>query len=202
MKMTTVEKWFVNSPSHTRGVAEHALQLLSLIDDYTRDGEYLDVGCGVGSAARKIADSSRLSVTGIDIDPKQIETAQNGAAIANLQFKVMDATKLEFENGKFDVVASHMATHHIPKWEQALFEMARVLRIGGYLIYTDFVFSPWLAKAVRLFRSVGFPSTRALDSIATKAGLVRVYRYYQSGRADIIWMKASSSEHHSHSVSQ
>ena len=189
MKMTALEKYFVNRPSHTRTVADHALQLLRRID-YRSGWRYLDVGCGVGTAARGIAAGGDLSVTGIDIDPKQIETARSGAAKPNLQYRVMDATKLEFGDGQFDVVASHMATHHIPNWERALSEMARVLRIGGYLVYRDFVFPSWLAKiARRLVRFVGFPSASALDLLAARAGLIKVYESQQSGKVDVIWLK-------------
>jgi 2-polyprenyl-3-methyl-5-hydroxy-6-metoxy-1,4-benzoquinol methylase len=63
--MSALEKHFVNSPSHTRIVADHAYQLLSGID-YKSGWRYLDVGCGVGTAARKIAVTSDLSATAID----------------------------------------------------------------------------------------------------------------------------------------
>ena len=117
---------------------------------------YLDVGCGVGAAAREIAGTTKLEVTGIDIDPKQIETARNGPARTNLEFRVMDATRLDFRDGEFDIVAASMVTHHIPNWERALSEMVRVLRTGGYLIFSDFVFRSWFAKiGQRLLRFAG-----------------------------------------------
>jgi ubiquinone/menaquinone biosynthesis C-methylase UbiE len=131
MRMSALEKHFVNSPSHTQRVADHAYQLLSHIDCKS-SWQYLDVGCGVGTAAQKIAATSGLSVTGIDIDPIQIEVAKSGAVRLNLRYKVMDATKLEFADGTFDIVASRMATHHIPDWERGFSEMVRVLRPGVY----------------------------------------------------------------------
>lgn len=189
MKMTAVEKRFVNRPSHTRTVAAHAEQLLDRIKPQA-GWRYLDVGCGVGAAAHAIADSSNLEVTGVDVDPKQIEAAQPGVARPNLHFKVMDATCLDFRDGEFDIVATSMMTHHIPNWDRALSEMARVLRPGGFLIYTDFTFRSWLAKIGRLFfRFVGFPSTSIIDSLALQAGLVKVHQSRQAGKVDIIWRK-------------
>lgn len=191
MKMTAIEKHFVNEPRHARRVAEHALRLVSRVKPEV-GWRYLDVGCGVGAAASEIANATGLEVTGVDVDPTQIAAAQNGPAHRNLRFKVMDATKLEFRDGEFDIVATSMATHHIPNWECALAEMVRVLRAGGYLIYTDHVFPSWLARLGRLFiRSIGFPSARALDSLAASAGLAKIYAAEQSGQVEAIWLKSA-----------
>ena len=187
--MPAIEKHFVNRAGHARLVADHALQLLNRLD-YQSGWRYLDVGCGVGSAAREIATTTDLSVIGIDIDPKQIETARNGAAKPNLQYWVMDATRLEFGDGQSDIVASQMTTHHIANWERVVSEMCRVLRAAGYLIYQDFMFPSWLAGiGRRLLRFMGFPSVSALHSPATSAGLAKVYELQQSGKVDLIWVK-------------
>jgi ubiquinone/menaquinone biosynthesis C-methylase UbiE len=187
--MTSLEKRFVNAPGHARNVADHALRLLSRVD-YKSGWRYLDVGCGVGSAAREIAAASELAVTAIDVDPRQIEIARAGAARPNLQFAIMDTTKLEYPDGQFDVVSSHMATHHIPDWDRAFLEMVRVLRTGGYLIYRDFMFPAWLEKiGRRLIRQMGFPSADALRRMAARAGLSNVYESHGSGKVDLIWIK-------------
>ncbi len=188
MRMTALEKYFVNSPSHTRAVASRAQQLLGRIN-HQAGWRYLDVGCGVGAAACEIAGASDLDVTGVDVDPKQIEAARAAAARPNLHFRVMDATKLDFRDGEFDIVATSMVTHHIPDWERALAEMVRVLRTGGYLIYSDHLFPSWLAKTMRLFRLMGSPSTAALESLAASAALVKVHQLQRSGHVDVIWLK-------------
>jgi len=189
MEMTAIEKHFVNRASHARLVADHALQLLNRIE-YRSGWRYLEIGCGVGTAPREVATATNLSVVGVDVDPRQIEFAQKEAAESNLQYQVMDATKLEFDDGQFDIVASQMTTHHIPDWEKALSEMCRVLRAGGYLIYRDFIFPSWLeAIGRRLFRFMGFPSVAALHSLAAGAGLTKIYELQQSGKLDTIWVK-------------
>lgn len=86
-------------------------------------------------------------------------------------------------------VASRMATHHIPDWERTLSEMVSVLRPGAYLIYSDFVFPPWLAKVAHFIRFTGFPTTRALHLLTQRAGLVRVYESHRFGKVDVIWRK-------------
>ena len=191
MRMTPLEKRFVNRADHTRLVAERALQLLHRID--YRDGwRYLDVGCGVGSAAREIAVATGLSVTGIDIDPGQIEIARNGPAKPNLNYQVMDATRLEFGDGEFDIVASQMATHHVPDWEKVLSELSRVLRVGGFLIYRDFMFPAWLGRVGRyLFPFMGFPSIEALHAAAVGAGLTSIFESREARKVNAIWVRNS-----------
>ena len=189
MKMTTFEKRFVNKPSRVHTVANRALQLLGRIRTQT-GWRYLDVGCGVGFAASEIAGATKLDVTGVDVDPDQVSAATHRAARENLRFRVMDATALDFPDGEFDVVATSMTTHHIPDWERALAEMVRVLRPGGYLIYSDHVFPAWLGRIFgRLVRFAGFPSARGIDSVAAKSGLSEVLEARRFRHVDAIWTK-------------
>jgi ubiquinone/menaquinone biosynthesis C-methylase UbiE len=189
MKMTVIEKHFVNSPAHALQVAHRARRLLDRIDINARR-RYLDVGCGVGAAACEIAARCGLDVTGIDVDPGQIEAAR--AACPHLRFMVMDATKLQFHDAEFDIVATSMVTHHLPGWERAFSEMIRVLRPGGYLIYSDFMLPSWLAAVGRsIIPFVGFPSTKLIESLASSAGLTKVYRSRAGLRFDFIWLRNS-----------
>ncbi len=183
MKMTAVEKLFVNSPGHAAKVAWRAQKLLERCQ-FQPGQRYLDVGCGIGSAARKIAETQALDVTGIDIDPEQIKAAESGPAPRNLRFLVMDIGRLQFPDAQFDIVATSRALHHVPERARAFKEMARVLRDGGHLIFTDFVLPAWLSSA-RL------PSERNLDELATKEGLTRIYRSRHFLAVDLIWYKGS-----------
>ena len=199
MRMIAIEKHFVNSPRHTLEVAHHAQQLLDQID-IKPSWRYLDVGCGVGAAACEIARRSGLDVTGIDVDPAQIEAARTGSAQPKLHFMVMDATKLQFQDAEFNIVASSMATHHIPRWESALSEMIRVLRPGGYLVYSDFMFPSWLAEVGRrLVPFVGMPWRKRVESLTSTAALTEVYESRSGLRLDFVWLRkdleSTSSSH-------
>ena len=66
MKMNTVEKHFVHSHGHAANVALHADELLEHCALRSAQ-RYLDVGCGIGTAARRIAETRALDVIGIDI---------------------------------------------------------------------------------------------------------------------------------------
>ena len=152
MKMSSLEKRLVNGGGHSRNVAENAVRSLETVPH--RAGEkYLDVGCGNGAAALLVARTSRLEVTGVDVDPEQIRAAREASQESEggpaVRFEVADATRLPFEDETFDIVASFKTMHHVPEWKQALTEMARVLKPGGRLIVADLVLPTWLAAIAR-----------------------------------------------------
>ncbi len=72
-----------------------------------------------------------------------------------------DATTLPFADDEFDLVYTNKTTHHIPEFQRALAEMARVLKPDGYLLYSDFV----APLGHRL------PTRRALNRFADQHGL-------------------------------
>lgn len=188
MKMIGLEKRFVNSPAHGRAVAANATELLNHLE-IEPGWRYLDVGCGVGHAARAIAEHGTLDVTAVDVDPQQIARAQSGEARSNLRFLTMDATSLLFADGEFDVVASSMTTHHIPSWECALSEMVRVLRPGGFLVYVELIFPRWVARIGRLLPVMGFPTLARLDAVAARSRLTNIYCRQSGMRLHTIYRK-------------
>lgn len=189
MKMTSVEKHFVNGDARRRAVANEMMELLEQAE-VAAGWRLLDVGCGVGSAAHAIAERWNLDVVGVDVDPAQIAAAQVDATHTNLQFQVMDATALTFEDATFDIVTSSMATHHIAHWELAVSEMIRVLKPGGYLVYSDLVFPRWLARAGRILRPLmALPTTTAIAELASENGMTEYYARRQAMRLNVIYRR-------------
>jgi ubiquinone/menaquinone biosynthesis C-methylase UbiE len=137
--MRAFEKRFVNSPRHSYRVTARAERLVRIAHPRPRQ-RLLDVGCGNGAAAIHLASKFDLLVTGVDVDPEQIEAAIAASHQSpSTRFLTADATQLPFPDNEFDMVLTTMTTHHIPHWEQALEELIRVLKAGGHLIYSDFV---------------------------------------------------------------
>lgn len=166
MKMRQVEKRFVNGTRHSLRVAERAEQLVRMADPEAGQ-RLLDVGCGNGAAAVRLARTLGLEVTGVDIDPEQIDAAVEASTdLAAVRFLVADATHLPFAEGEFDLVHTSKTMHHVREWQQALAEMARVLRPGGQLLYNDFV-APLGGR---------FPTRRGLDRFAIAHQLELVWR--------------------------
>ena len=139
MKMRPLEKRFVNGAKHGKRVASAAERLVRTADPQPGQ-RLLDVGCGNGTASIHLARTFELDVTGVDVDPDQVELARTTAAdLAAASFVTADATRLPFADGAFDLVFSSKTTHHVPDWRAALEEMTRVLKPGGRLCYSDFV---------------------------------------------------------------
>ncbi len=90
MKMSRVEKQFVNSPTHSKRVSNHADTLLKLVD-FEAGQTCLDVGCGNGAALIHIAKKYHLAATGIDVDPDQIrQTEAFSHGLNNVRFLTID----------------------------------------------------------------------------------------------------------------
>jgi ubiquinone/menaquinone biosynthesis C-methylase UbiE len=149
MRMTRLEKRFVNGIGHSRRVAEDAVRHLRHVPVQPK-WSYLDIGCGSGAAALLVADTFGVRVVGVDVDPEQIALARNRSGDrADALFMTADATSLPFADGGFDVVATNKTTHHVPQWSSALAEMRRVLKPHGYLVYADLKAPSWLAWVLR-----------------------------------------------------
>ena len=99
-------------------------------------GRVLEVGVGTGISLPQYA--SHLRIFGTDISEAMLRKAK--ARVPDLRLKnveglaVMDAEKLEFPDGSFDVVMAQYVVTAVPNPEAALDEFARVLRPGGELI--------------------------------------------------------------------
>lgn len=92
----------------------------------------LDIGCGDGYLTRQIAD--RLpggGIVGMDASPLMVATAQQSETSGGTTYFVRaDARRLPFGR-QFDMVVSFNALHWVPQLDEALAEIAAVLRPNG-----------------------------------------------------------------------
>ncbi len=94
------------------------------------DGRVLDLGCGAGYPFTKYL-SERFEVTGVDISPKQIESARKN--VPNATFLCKDMTQLDFSEASFDGILGYYSIIHVPRDEHlGLFSsMFHILRPKG-----------------------------------------------------------------------
>ena len=190
MKMTKFEKSFVNSPRRSQRVAEYAEKMLRMVG-FAPGQSYLDFGCGIGAATAHLASKLGLKVTGIDVDPEQIEAARaRSEQNTNIRFLTADGTKLPFDDNEFDFVATHMVTHHIPDWQDALQQMLRVLKPSGCLIYKDFALPRWMASlGKRISKSLGYLTAEDLNRFAQENHLAVVHLARSFNKYEAVWRK-------------
>jgi 2-polyprenyl-3-methyl-5-hydroxy-6-metoxy-1,4-benzoquinol methylase len=101
-----------------------------------RAASVLDVGCGLGRLAAKLASPNR-EVTGVDLSPEMIARAQKeGGEDPRLTFLCGDFLERDFTAQQFDCVISAAALHHMPE-DVAVLRMVELLRPGGRLVIHD-----------------------------------------------------------------
>jgi len=100
----------------------------------------LDIGCGTGSFARRLAERSQ-HVLAIDFSPEMIRIArERSAKFSNLDFQLADVLNLPFDVESFDCIATIATLHHLPLAEMLL-KLKAALKPGGVLLILD-LFEP------------------------------------------------------------
>jgi 2-polyprenyl-3-methyl-5-hydroxy-6-metoxy-1,4-benzoquinol methylase len=102
----------------------------------------LDVACGAGGPALRIAEKTGCSLAGIDVHEQAISAAQSLAAKRGLasrtQFHLVNASRrLPFADREFDAVTCIDAINHLPDRPAVVTEWRRVLKPLGRLLFTD-----------------------------------------------------------------
>jgi SAM-dependent methyltransferase len=100
----------------------------------------LDIGCGIGGPARRMASRYGWSVTALDLTPDFIRTAERLSEIAGdrqTRFVVGSASDLPFESGSFDLATLLHVGMNLPDKPRLFAEAARVLRSGGRFAVYD-----------------------------------------------------------------
>jgi ubiquinone/menaquinone biosynthesis C-methylase UbiE len=134
-----------------------------------------DLACGQGRAARHLADSG-ARVTGVDLSAKLLAIAHRHEAARprGIGYVRADAANLEsLKDRIFDGVLSHMALMDIPDLASTLNGAARILKPGGWFVFS--ILHPCF-------------NTARSDEVSTPEGWIRtVAGYFDEG----YWRSAS-----------
>jgi SAM-dependent methyltransferase len=102
----------------------------------------LDVACGAGGPALRLSAITGCSVVGIDIHEQAVTTATSLAAqlglVERATFRSTDAAgQLPFSDASFDAIICIDAINHFSDRPSVVAEWARLLKVGGRLLFTD-----------------------------------------------------------------
>lgn len=108
-----------------------------LIDQmvFAEQNHVLDIGCGLGGAARHIANHYKCHVTGIDLTPEYIETGNVLSAWLSLDYSVTlkqgSALSMPFQDNQFDGAYMLHVGMNIDDKASLFSEIHRVLKSGS-----------------------------------------------------------------------
>ena len=111
---------------------EYEDQILPLVARHVSGARrVLDVGCGEGQVARRVA-AMGTDVIGLDPTRSQVEVARDRSG--GPRYLQARAEALPCRDGAFDTVVVCLALEHVDAFETAIHEVARVLEPGGRFV--------------------------------------------------------------------
>jgi SAM-dependent methyltransferase len=120
----------VRQAAHEAGEGPDALEAVFGAIAEARPSRVLDVGCGQGELAHRIATELRTAVVGVDQSARMVELTRKRGVDARLG----DVQALDFPEESFDCVVAAWMLFHVPDLDRGLGEIARVLRPAGRLV--------------------------------------------------------------------
>ncbi|HBH48363.1 MAG TPA: class I SAM-dependent methyltransferase [Bacteroidales bacterium] len=119
--------------------------------------DILEVGCGRGGGISFIKRYLEpKNATGIDLNKKAIDFCKKQYSEHCIDFYQGNAQELVFKENTFDVVINVESSHRYPQMNKFLDEVFRVLKPGGYLLFTDFRHEKDVEKLNMQFKNSGF----------------------------------------------
>ncbi|GAB3677700.1 class I SAM-dependent methyltransferase [Saccharopolyspora tripterygii] len=160
MLMNRIETALVNSPPR-RWLQRYEARVLINLGGRVPGGRVAELGCGPGYGTRLILDRfGAAEVHAVDLDTAMINRARKRLArhTGRVQLAQGSAADLHTaftpfgggEDVSYDAVFDFAIIHHIPRWRDALAEVARVLKPGGRFYFDEVTATALARRSYRL----------------------------------------------------
>jgi len=157
MKLNWAERWAVNNPLRVIQQALEIRWMRRAAMDFPPEASVLEIGCGRGVGARLILKEfgpSRIQVTDLDLEMlKKSRKYPGPGRHERVRLVAADALLLPYPSGSFDAVFGFGVIHHVVAWREALKELARLLRPGGFYFLEELypsLYANFLTKRILL----------------------------------------------------
>jgi SAM-dependent methyltransferase len=130
----------------------------------------LDLCSGWGGPSCYIAGRFGCTVIGVDITARSVELARalaKGTDVeSRVSFREGSALDVPVPDGSTDLVWSQDALCHVPERHRAIEQCFRVLRPGGYMVFTDWLRTPYITpQEFETFSTAwSFPGLETMES--------------------------------------
>lgn len=136
----------------------YSIQLYKHLVDFVEleEKDIVEIGSGRGGGLAYIAKKYHAkSIMGLDLDKGAVAFSNRYYKFGNLSFQRGNAEQLPLKNDSCDVVLNVESSHRYLKMNRFLSEVYRILRKGGYLLFTDFRYDYEWLETNELFKSTG-----------------------------------------------
>ncbi|MDQ3898506.1 MAG: methyltransferase domain-containing protein [Actinomycetota bacterium] len=136
--------------------------VLELIGDCPVDGRrVVDVGCGRGGTIYTLKTFfAPEALMGVDLSTTAVAFDQKAHGDERTSFRVGDAEELPLPDGSYDIVTNIESSHSYPNIHRFYTQVSRVLRPGGYFLYTDALSTQQIATSLAYLDHLGFELER------------------------------------------
>jgi len=136
----------------------YSIQLYNHLTDIVdlKNKKIVEIGSGRGGGLAYIAKYySPDSLKGIDLSSSAINYSNKNNQFSKVSFQKGDAQQIPLADNSWDVVINVESSHRYPEMDLFISEVIRILKSGGYFLFTDFRYDYEWTDVHKLFERSG-----------------------------------------------